>query len=68
MKKAMWRLMELREDIPQTCIKNKWVPVRPENFKREYLEIWKRIYYAWQVFKGRAETFTWPEQDISHET
>lgn len=58
----MWKLEQLREqEVPQTCIKGKWVPSRPENFKPKYCSIWKRLRYAWQVILGNAETFVWPE-------
>jgi hypothetical protein len=58
----MWTLKELRDpDLPQACINGKWVPVRPENYKKECLPLVRRLKYAWEVLQGRAEIFTWPE-------
>lgn len=58
----MWNLEQLQDrQVPQACINGKWVPARPENFKPKYCSLWKRLYYAWKVVRGRAETFVWPE-------
>lgn len=58
----MWKLKSLQDpEMPQTEINGKWVPARPENFKKKYLSLRKRIKYAWEVFQCRAEAFTWPE-------
>jgi hypothetical protein len=45
----------------QTEIQGKWVPARPENYKKEYLLLWERFYRAWLVFIGKADCFMWPE-------
>lgn len=59
---AMWTLKGLMKSASQTQaeINGKWVPARPLNYMRKYCSIWKRLRYAWEVVKGRAETFTWP--------
>ena len=58
----MWKLEQLQEkEVPQAYINRKWVPVRPENFKKRYCPLWKRIKYACEVITGKAETFYWPE-------
>ena len=58
----MWKLEQLQDrTVPMVCINGKWVPVRPENFKPKYCSLLKRLRYAWQVVRGRAETFVWPE-------
>ena len=44
-----------------TCINGRWVPLRPENFKKYMLTFWERLYLAWEVFQCRAEAFKWPE-------
>ena len=59
----MWKLEHLLQSCKemQAQINGKWVPARPENFKPLYLPLWERLRYAWQVVRGRAETFVWPE-------
>lgn len=58
----MWTLEQLREkEIPQTCINGKWVPARPENFKKTCMTLFERLQHAWEVFMCRAEAFKWPE-------
>ena len=59
----MWTLEQLRErlDVSQTCINGRWVPLRPENFKKYMMTFWERLYHAWEVFQCRAEAFKWPE-------
>jgi len=58
----MWTLYQLREpDVVQAHINGKWVPARPENYKKKYVPWYRRLKYAWAVFTGRAEAFTWPE-------
>jgi len=60
--RAMWSLKQLQDrDIPMACINDKWVPARPENFKPNHCSWRRRLKYAWEVFRGRAETFVWPE-------
>lgn len=56
----MWKLKTLIEwsKSNQTEIKGKWVPARPY---RVY-NIFHRIYYAWLVIIGKADTFVWPEE------
>ena len=59
----MWELRLLLKSCQETQaqINGKWVPARPENFKPSHLPLWKRLRYAWQVIRGSAETFVWPE-------
>lgn len=59
----MWTLEELLECVKhvKVLIDGKWVPGRPENYKKEYTSYRERLKYAWEVFRGRAEAFTWPE-------
>jgi hypothetical protein len=59
----MWRLKDLRGNLPQHEIDGKWVPAKPENVKNNYLPLWKRIKRAWLVFLGKADCFTWPEDE-----
>ena len=59
--RAMWKLETLRDWDTQAQIRDKWVPARPENYKPAYCPIGKRLLFAWQVIRGRAETFVWPE-------
>lgn len=60
----MWELELLLQNCKETqaCINGKWVPARPENFKPSHCLLWSRLRYAWQVLRGRAETFVWPEE------
>ena len=44
---------------PSAQINGRWVPCRGENYK--YESIWLRLRDAWDVFRGRADAFTWPE-------
>lgn len=61
---AMWKLESLREkELPSCNVQGKHVPVRPDNFKKNYCNIFRRIKYAWEVVVGKAETFTWPENE-----
>ena len=39
-----------------TCINGKWVPARPISGTFR----WERLRAAWEVFRGRADAFTWP--------
>ena len=58
----MWTLKQLQDpDMPMAYINGKWVPARPENFKRECMGFRDRFRHAWEVFACRAEAFTWPE-------
>ena len=56
----IWQLKQLQDpEMPQTCINGRWVPSRPLNWKHRSL--WERLFEAWQVFKGSASAFKWPE-------
>lgn len=58
----MWTLGELRDgDVALAEINGKWVPARPENFKKRYMTLTERVKDAWEVFTCRAEAFKWPE-------
>ena len=57
----MWTLDELRKPVTEAQINDKWVPVRPLNYRKKYMSFRKRIKHAWEVFMCRAEAFTWPE-------
>ena len=58
----MWTLNQLREkDITHACIEGKWVPARPENYKKSCMTLRERFKHAWAVFTCKAEAFTWPE-------
>jgi hypothetical protein len=58
----MWKLEDLKtKDSPQTFINGKWVPSRPENFKKTCMSLSDRFKNAWEVFMCRAEAFKWPE-------
>ncbi len=55
----IWTLKQLQDSLPMACINDKWVPARPINWK--YRSLRERITESWAVFRGRAEAFTWPE-------
>jgi hypothetical protein len=57
----MWELKDLIKNAgsTQTEINGKWVPARPLNYK--YTPWYIKFKYAWEVFRGRAEAFKWPE-------
>jgi hypothetical protein len=58
----MWTLSQLQEPNDTAAfINGKWVPARPENYKRACMTIRMRLKHAWEVFMCRAEAFTWPE-------
>ena len=57
----MWTLKQLQDNSSRAYINNKWIPARPENYKKEYCGLAGRISDAWEVFMCRAEAFTWPE-------
>ena len=58
----MWELQDLRDpDIDQACINGKWVPARPENYKRACMTFRHRLVNAWSVFMCKSEAFKWPE-------
>jgi hypothetical protein len=58
----MWTLKELQaSDMPQANINGKWVPARPENYKKSCMTMRKRLQHAWAVFTCKAEAFIWPE-------
>ena len=63
----MWTLRGLVDYVSGengncACVANingKWVPCRPINWTvRTFRE---RLREAWAVFKGKADSFTWPE-------
>jgi len=61
--KIMWTLKDLLEITKSTatCINGKWVPARPENYKKKYLNLFQRLHRAYLVFSCKADCFTWPE-------
>ena len=56
---AMWELKFLMEWCSQnfTETKGKWVPARPVQFYNFFV----RLYHAWNVLIGKADSFIWPE-------
>jgi len=61
-KKAMWTLSQMESfNFTQICINGKYVPARPENYRPRMCSLLRRLYYAWYVITGTAETFSWPE-------
>ena len=58
----MWTLENLIEHCNNchTKINGKYIPVRPLyfNITGGFLN---RIKWAWEVFRARADAFTWPE-------
>ena len=55
----MYRLRELmRWDVARELRPGVWVPARPLDGPF----IW-RVRAAWEVLRGRADAFTWPEQE-----
>lgn len=59
----MWTLKQLQnKEMPTVNLNGKWVPARPENYKKDLLSLKVRLKYAWEVFQGKAETFVWPEE------
>lgn len=59
--RTLKQLQEMMHNGPQAEINGKWVPARPLNEQRSYKSLRARIRDAWEVFKCRAEAFTWPE-------
>ena len=59
----MWALKGLVEctETTQTNINGKWVPSRPENYKKDNMTLLERFKDAWAVFTCKAEAFIWPE-------
>ena len=55
----MWELKFLMEWCEQNHaeINGKWVPARPVQFYNFFV----RLYYAWNVLVGKADSFIWPE-------
>lgn len=49
-----------RADAPQAEYDNIWIPARPERFH----SIPTLVHDLWEVFRGRAEAVTWPEQRV----
>ena len=58
----MWTLEQLHDYNNKTKvhIDGKWIPGRPENYKKKYRSFRERLRDAWEVFQCRAEAFTWP--------
>ena len=56
----MYTLHELQNTDVDACINSKWVPARPLPFYGWAGLKW-RIRDAWEVFRGRADAFKWPE-------
>lgn len=56
-----WNLKDLINhcNTNQTLINNKWIPVRPLNYK--YRKLKQKVIESYKVFKGEIETFRWPE-------
>ena len=58
----VYQYSDLLHRLPtsQYEINGKWVPARPMPWQG-----WQNIIYrlraAWEVFRGRADAFTWPE-------
>lgn len=54
----IWTLEHLVKDVQQSQaeINGRWVPARP--YPPPFA--W-RLKAAWEVFRGRADAFTWPE-------
>lgn len=58
----MWTLKQLQDpNMCQAEINGKWVPARPENYKKTCMTYRERLAHAWAVFTCKAEAFTWPE-------
>lgn len=58
----MWTLKQLQDPaMPLANINGKWVPARPENYKRTNMSMNDRLRHAWAVFTCKAEAFKWPE-------
>lgn len=57
----MWKLYDLVRSAKENLVftNGVWVPARPINWK--YRSISERLREAWAVFTGKAEAFTWPE-------
>ena len=57
----MWTLKNLLKYCSETQVEinGRWVPARPDNYK--YRTFKDRCLDAWDVFIGKAESFTWPE-------
>lgn len=56
----LWTLKSLLEYIPTVSaeIGGRWVPARPLGV----YSIRHRLNIAWKVFTGKADAFTWPEE------
>ncbi len=54
----IWNLRHLVKHCNETNVEihGKWVPARPIDYT-----FWERLRAAWWVLKGRADAFTWPE-------
>lgn len=56
----MYTLKQLQDkNMPIGLINDKWVPMRPMNYK--YRTLKERIAEACKVFIGKADAFLWPE-------
>ena len=60
---AMWTLASLqhRDNGVNVRIDGMWVPARPVNYTKKHCGLLTRLYYAWYVVTGKAETFVWPK-------
>jgi len=59
----IWTLENLIKSASSTQTEKdgKWVPSRPINWK--YRTLPEKIKEAYAVFTGKAEAFTWPDQN-----
>lgn len=58
-----YKLKDLIEYNTSTELKSgEWVPARSCNSRQQGK--WSRFKEAIAVFKGQADTFTWPEDDV----
>ena len=56
----IWKLEQLQaRNREQARINNKWVPVRPINYK--YRSLREKIKESYMVFIGKADLLIWPE-------
>ena len=58
----MWTLAQLTDkEVPQVYLIeiDEWVPARP--LSGPFVA---RLKDAWKVLKGRADAFTWPEDEL----
>jgi hypothetical protein len=60
--KLDWLLMHATDAV-WVNEKGEYVPAKPTNAGRDWSPrtLRNRIKWAWEVFRGRADAFTWPE-------